>query len=160
MENELAGEGSGTIMLRLRRFDLSDNKLISSRSHISLEEANSMIEKWNSGFFNGKYFEMFAVQSDMENSVVGIISLFEHSKSIISIGPEIFMGYRQRGFAKAAMTEAMEIAKQKKYKIVLQQVRTNNHASIRLHESLGFERDDCVYKNAKGNDVYIYLKII
>ena len=147
-------------MIRLRNFDFSDNELISSRFRISLEESNSMIEKWNSGLFNGSFFVMFAVQNDDIGSVVGTISLYEHSKSIISIGPEIFNDYRQRGFAKAAMTEAIKIAEHNNYKVVLQQIRTDNNASIRLHESLGFERDSYIYKNRKGNDVYIYLKII
>ena len=147
-------------MFYLRHFKLSDNKLVSLRFNITAEEADSMINQWNAGFFIGKYFEMFAIQGENEKSVVGTISLYEHSKSIISIGPDIFKEYRQRGFAKAAMAEAMIVAKQKKYEIVLQQIRTDNHASIRLHESLGFERDDYVYKNIKGNEVYIYLKII
>lgn len=147
-------------MLHLRNFDFSDNELVSSRFNTPIKEANLMIEKWNSGLFNETYFEMLAIHNIDIDTVVGTISLYEHSKSIISIGPEIFQEYRQRGFAKAAMTEAMKIAEQKKYKIVLQQIRTDNKASIRLHESLGFERDICVYKNRKGNDVYIFLKII
>ncbi len=147
-------------MLYLRNFDLSDNEFVSSLFKISLEEANSMIENWNSGLFNGSYFEMFAVQNTDFDSIVGTVSLYEHSKSIISIGPEVLKEYRRCGFARVAMTEAMKIAKLKNYKIALQQIRTDNEASIRLHELLGFERDKCVYKNRKGNDVFIYLKII
>ena len=147
-------------MLYLRNFDLSDNEFVSSLFKISLEEANSMIENWNSGLFNGSYFEMFAVQNTDFDSIVGTISLYEHSKSIISIGPEVLKEYRRCGFARVAMTEAMKIAKLKNYKIALQQIRTDNEASIRLHESLGFERDTNVYKNRKGNDVFIYLKIL
>ena len=58
------------------------------------------------------------------------------------------------------MTEAIKIAEQKNYKVVLQQIRTDNKASIRLHESLGFESDTNIYKNRNGNDIYIFLKII
>lgn len=101
---------------------------------------------------------MYAVLHD--ETVVGTISLYARSKSVISIGPEIFEAYRQRGFAKAALTEAMQMAKEKHYQIVLQQVRTDNTASIRLHESLGFESDRYVYQNQKGNDVFLYLKTI
>ncbi len=147
-------------MLTLRRFDSSDTALISARFNIPMEKTDSMIEEWNSGLFNGTYFEIFAVQNDEDDSVVGTVSLYEHSKSIISIGPEIFKEYRRRGFARVAMMEAMRIAKQKGYKIALQQIRTDNNASIKLHESLGFERDTYIYKNRKGNDVFIYLKII
>ena len=148
------------VSVSLRHFNHSDNQLISSRLGLSPEKANTLIDEWNAGSFNGAYFEMFAVQND--DMVIGTISLYAHSASILSIGPEIFEAYRRRGFAKAAMTAAMTIAKSKSKHdhIVLQQVRTNNSASIRLHTSLGFERDRNIYKNQNGNDVYIFLKTI
>ena len=46
----------------------------------------------------------------------------------------------------------------KGFKIVSQEVRTNNTASIALHCSLGFETSESVFTNAKGNQVSIYLK--
>lgn len=145
-------------MVILRKFEASDSALVSSKLNLFLEKAKSIIDTWNSGCHNGVYFEMFAIQS--ENTLVGMISLYEHSGSILSIGPEIFEEYQRHGFAKAAMTEAMRIAEEKKYRIIFQQIRTNNAASIRLHESLGFERDSNIFKNKKGNDVYIYLKVL
>ena len=51
-----------------------------------------------------------------------------------------------------------KVAKEKGYKIVFQQIRTNNVASIALHSSLGFETNGLIYTNAKGNQVAIYLK--
>ena len=42
-------------------------------------------------------------------------------------------------------------------KIILQQVRNDNHASIRLHGKLGYETDGQVYENQKGHKVLIYL---
>ncbi len=146
-------------MIRLRRFEDSDHEIVSSILHVSPEEAKRVIKEWNSCMYNGLYFEMLAVQSD--NVLVGTISLYEHSHSIISLGPEIFEEYRRRGFAKAAMTEAIKMVEEKKvYRIILQQVRTTNTASIRLHESLGFERDNNVFTNRKGNEVYFYLKAV
>ena len=50
------------------------------------------------------------------------------------------------------------MAKEKGYKIVSQQIRVSNAASIALHKSLGFETNDIIYTNAKGNQVSIYLK--
>lgn len=142
----------------LRKINASDAELVSSRMNLSIEEAKSLIDEWNTGRFNGNYFEMFAVS--INNTVVGLFSIYEHSKSIVSIGPEIFEEYRQNGFAKKAMAEIMRIAKEKKYSIILQQVRTDNIASIRFHESLGFEKDNSIYKNRKGNDIFLYLKTI
>ncbi len=99
---------------------------------------------------------MFAVIND--DKIVGTISLYEHSHSVVSIGPEIFAEYRKQGYAFQAMETAIMTAKGKGYKIVSQQIRANNIASLKLHVKLGFETDDYVYKNSRGNDVLIFLK--
>ena len=56
------------------------------------------------------------------------------------------------------MKAIMGIAKG--YKIVSQQIRTNNTASIALHTKLGFETDNCIFKNKNDNEVSIYFKLI
>ena len=56
------------------------------------------------------------------------------------------------------MIYACDIAKEKGYKIVSQQIRINNMASIALHSSLGFETNGLIYTNAKGNQVLTYSK--
>ena len=91
----------------------------------------------NNDSFQGKYFEMFAVLN--EETIVGSISLFQHSRSVASIGVEIYESYRRSGFAFEAMLLLMEHAKNLGYKIIQDQVRTDNAASIRLHEKLSFE---------------------
>ena len=55
---------------------------------------------------------------------------------------------------------AMDIAKSKGYKVVMQQIRADNVASIALHNSQGFETDGYVYTNKKGNEVLIYIKVL
>ena len=145
-------------MLTLRRFEAMDTELVASRFNLNLDGAKNLINEWNTQIFDGKHFEMFAIISN--ETVVGMISMYEHSKSVISIGPEIFKEYRRKGFAKAAMEKAISIAQRQHYAIVLQQVRINNDASIKLHESLNFEKDIAIYKNEKGNDIYLYLKSI
>ena len=125
-------------------------------SDLSTEQVEALICEWYKKQFNGKYFEMYAIVSD--EKIVGTISLYQHSSEVISIGPEIFCEYRRKGFAKEAMIGACQLAKEKGFKIVLQQIRTNNVASIALHCLLGFETDELVFTNAKGNQVYIYLK--
>ena len=102
------------------------------------------ITKWQEKEFANKYFEMFAIVNDTE--MVGMISLYQHSPNVISCGPEIFECYRKRGFAGNAMMLAMKTAKSKGYKLVLQQIRVDNIASIALHKKLGFETDGYVYK--------------
>lgn len=127
-------------------------------SDLSTEQVEALICEWYKKQFNGKYFEMYAIVSD--EKIVGTISLYQHSSEVISIGPEIFCEYRRKGFAKEAMICACQIAKEKGFKIVSQQIRTNNAASIALHCSLGFETNELVFTNTKGNQVYIYLKCL
>ena len=64
----------------------------------------------------------------------------------------------EKGMDNPSLKLAMDIAKNKGYKIVLQQIRVNNVSSIALHDRLGFETDEYVYRNKKGNEVCIYLK--
>lgn len=145
-------------MVSLRHFQDSDAPFLRESGNIgmSVEEIQDMIRSWNKFVFHGRYFEMFAVLSD--DKIVGMISLYQLSDSVISIGPEIFPVFRKQGLGREAMSIALETAKSKGYKIVLQQVRSDNHASIALHKCLGFETDKYVYINGKGNEISIYLK--
>lgn len=144
----------------IRNFSNSDAEIFQNRhsNYLSIEEIRDIFRKWNIKEYEGKYFEMFAIVKDEE--IVGRISLYQHSENVISCGPEIFEGYHRQGFAKEAMLLAMDIAKSKGYKVVIQQIRVDNVASIALHNSLGFETDGYVYRNKKGNEVVIYLKAL
>ena len=147
-------------VITLRNFLDSDAPIFQEKhsKHLSIEEIRDMFRKWNVKEYEGKYFEMFAIVKDEE--IVGRISLYQHSENVISCGPEIFEGYCRLGFAKEAMMLAMDIAKSKGYKVVMQQIRADNVASIALHNSLGFETDGYVYRNKKGNEVLIYIKVL
>lgn len=147
-------------MIALRNFTNDDAAILQQYRYqsMSLEEIKEMISDWNKKEYKSRYFEMFAVMN--EQTVIGCISLYQHSENVISCGPEIFACYRKQGYGKEAMSLALEMAKRKGYKIVSQQIRTNNIASIALHQSLGFETDGYVYINKKGNDVVIYLKLL
>lgn len=122
------------------------------------QKIREMMGQWNEKKHEGKYFEMFAITDGQ--TLVGSISLYEHTKSIVSLGLEIFMEHRRKGYASAAVREALQIAKNKGYQIVLNQVGTNNMESIALHQKLGFETDRYEYKNQKGNSVYLFLKLL
>ena len=126
--------------------------------HLSIDEIQELFRKWNVKEYVGKYFEMFAIVKGED--IVGRISLYQHSENVISCGPEMFKGYCRQGFAKEAMLLAMDIAKSKGYKVVMQQIRTDNVASVALHNSLGFETDGYVYRNKKENGVLIYIKVL
>ena len=83
---------------------------------------------------------------------------------------EIFLELQARGAANINLVtavhftphviKALDIAKKKGYKIVSQQIRINNIASLALHSSLRFETNSLIYTNSKGNQVAIYLKCL
>lgn len=145
-------------MVTLRDFKANDAAVLKQfrYSDASIKEIQDMIHDWNKHNDHGKYFDMLAIMHN--NKIVGTISLYQHSDSIISIGPEVFLPFRRQGFGKDAMLIALETAKNKGYKIVCQQIRSNNAASIALHQKLDFETDGYGYKNRKGNEVFIFLK--
>ena len=147
-------------MISLRNF--TDNDALEfqkkQNANMSLDEIKTMFAKWEEKEFSGKYYEMFAIIKD--NEIVGMISLYQHSASVISCGPEIFECYRKQGIGGEAMILAMKTAKNKGYKLMSQQIRLNNTASIALHNKLGFETDGYIYTNKKGNDVQIFIKLL
>ncbi|MGM9624656.1 MAG: GNAT family N-acetyltransferase [Eubacteriales bacterium] len=148
-------------MITLRNFHKNDTahlQHINGYSDLSTEQIENLIASWNQKQYNDRFFEMFAIVSG--DKIVGTISLYQQSTEVISIGPEIFDEYRRNGYAKTAMIRACQIAKEKGYKIVSQQIRVDNTASIALHTSIGFETNGLIYTNAKGNQVSIYLKCL
>lgn len=126
-------------------------------SGVSNQEISQMLNDWSTKTYNGKYFEMFAITSD--DTIVGNVSLFQHTPHIISCGPEIYRDYRRKGYAFEAMSIALDYAAKNGYKIAVAQIRNNNTASIALHAKLQFEFDH-EYINNKGNSVLFYIKAI
>ena len=147
-------------MITLRHFTEKDAEWIQRHFYPDMQEEAvlDMIRDWNKGTFNGREFEMLAILEDQQ--AVGMISLYQHSATVASIGPEVMPEKRNRGIASEAMKLMIEQARRKGYRILSQQVRTNNTASRRLHEKLGFETDDYVYRNKHGHEVLIYLRAI
>ncbi|WP_081373827.1 GNAT family N-acetyltransferase [Butyrivibrio fibrisolvens] len=58
------------------------------------------------------------------------------------------------------MADLLKYASEKGYHIMLNQVRKDNLASMRLHEKLGFESDGYSYRNQKNKEVFLYLKLL
>ncbi len=147
-------------MMVLRKFVERDIPILQKYKYenISYPEMKALIGGFNSEEYEGKYYEAFAITDGKR--LVGFISLYQHAETIVSCGVEIFIDYQRRNYAFCAMKEVLQIARDKGYRIVLDQIRTNNTASIALHKKLGFEADDYVYKNRRGNSVSLFLKIL
>lgn len=147
-------------MIALRHFNGNDAESIKKNLYpeMSLSGIRNMITEWNKCVYDGKYFEMIAIAS--EQSVVGYCSMMGQSKTIVSLGAEVYSGYQGEGIASEAVAALIKYASTKGYKIVMDQVRADNDTSIKLHEKLGFETDGYIYKNQKKHDVVIYVKQI
>ena len=154
--SEIAQIG-GQNMVSIRNFHEQDARQLQQLKyqHKSIEEIKEIINLWNEKVYNGSYYEMFAVCD--QDEIVGSVSLYQHSDYIISAGPEIYIPYRKKGYGYEALMLAYDYAKDLGYKIASAQIRTDNVASMRLHEKLGFQRD-CEMINRKGKSVYIYSK--
>jgi len=144
-------------MVTIRNFQEQDCFVLQQYKYQnkSIAEVKEMIAQWNTKQYDGKYFEMFAIC--LQEEVVGLVSLYQHNDHIISAGPIIFQPFRRLGYGYAAIHLAYKYAKGQGYKIASAQIKTDNIASIRLHEKFGFQRD-CKMINRNGNEVYIYLK--
>ena len=144
-------------MIGIRHFTEHDAEIIRQKQYpeASITDIREMISEWEAHTHQGRYFEMFAITAD--NTVAGSVSLYEHSKSVASIGVEVFPDERGKGYAAEGMRLMMKHAGDLGYRVIQDQVRTDNPASIALHNRLGFETDGYVFKNAKGKDVLLYL---
>lgn len=147
-------------MIGLRNFSAEDIPLLQKYRYPDLteREIREMMDRWGRKEYEGKYFEQFAVADG--RMLVGSISLYQHTRSVVSFGLEIFVEYRRRGYASAAVGEAFQIAKSRGFGVVLDQVRADHTGSVALHEKLGFESDGYQYINQKGNGVYLFLKLL
>ena len=145
-------------MITIRRFIHEDAESLQNILYpeMSLGDISDMIDEWSTCVCRGRVFEMFAIISD--EKIVGSVSLYEHSKSVASLGAEVITEERCKGAASEAVSLLLHYAAKKHYRIILDQVRKDNTASIRLHEKLGFESDGYVYRNQRDQEVVLYLK--
>lgn len=128
-----------------------------SYDKMSFEQKQNMIVESINKIHNELYFEFLVVYED--DTVIGFMNLFAHSKHIISCGPTIKDEFQNKGFGFLAETKALEYAKNKGYTIAVGGVNENNEASIALHEKLGFELDR-KYLNKQGRTIRLYIKAL
>lgn len=146
--------------MQLRNFEKQDALILSEKIYgsLTIEQIEDMICLWNTKQYDGKYFDMLAIEDS--GKIVGKLSLYMLKDKTMHIGPVIFPEFRRKGFAKAAMTMAFDIAKNLECDTISQQIRLDNVASIALHTSLGFEMVGTPFFNAKGNEVCICKKVL
>lgn len=143
-------------MTSIRNFTKEDIDIIQTMRYpkLSKELIHQMVEEWDSKVYDGRYFEMFAVKDG--TTVVGMVSLYQRTTTVIHAGIHIFNNYRQKGYASQAVILALNYASRLGYNIAVAPVRIDNIASIALHKKLGFEIEH-EYVNSKGNAVYNFI---
>ena len=120
-------------------------------------EIINLIALWNKNEYQGRYFEMFG--SEYDGKLAGFFSIVETEDGKISIGPTVFKPYRKKGIASASKYMILKIAKEKGYKKAVAQIRTENTASIKLHEKMGYINQGKII-NKHQNEVFIFEKDI
>ena len=138
-------------MVTLRPFTPDDWLALSHHQYpgMSEPEIKALISEFNSGSYNGRRFQMLAVEHD--GTLVGYVSLLEQETGIASEGVEIYPPYRRRGFAFAALRRLL--AQTHGYHTVTAQIRKDNAASLALHGKLGF-RIVGEFVNKRRHSVY------
>lgn len=121
----------------------------------SKDQIREMIREWNTRFYDGKYCEFFAVT--VKDEPVGFVSLMEQSPQCVSVGAQIFPGYRGKTYGTQAVTEVCRRAALLGYPSVSARVRKNNTPSNRLCRRVGFSLtgEDVT---ERGVEVFTYLK--
>ena len=146
-------------MIKLKPIEKTDIEKLNNTSYADMDfdKKIQMINDSNEENHKGKFFKFFIVENDGET--IGVINISAHSKSVISIAPEIKEHYRGNGFAKIALLLSYDYVKQLGYKLIYAGIMEDNIASIKLHESLGFEYVQD-FLSSRGKKLKMYLKFI
>ena len=114
-----------------------------------------MLEESEGRTHDGRYFEVFTLKDG--DTAVGFASLYEQEKGVVSVGLEIRAPFRRRGYATRAAEPIAALLTEKGFSAIRTHVRTDNEASLRLHEKLGFVRTGR-HTTDKGTEVYVFEK--
>lgn len=97
-----------------------------------------LAESQNQRHGDGRYFEVFTLKDG--DMAVGFASLYEREKGVASVGLDIREPFRRKGYATRAAEPLAALLTEKGFSVIRTHVRTDNEASLRLHEKLGFIR--------------------
>ena len=106
---------------------------------------------------DGNYFEVFTLRDGTD--VIGFVSLYSKEPGSVSIGLDIREQYRRRGYGTRFAELIAKLLAEKGFSFIRNTVRTDNKASVLLHEKLGFTLTD-QYTTDKGRNVYVFEKAI
>ena len=108
-------------------------------------------------YTDGNYFEVFTLRDGTD--VIGFVSLYSKVSGFVSIGLDIREQYRRQGYGTRSAELIAKLLAEKGFSVIRNTVRTDNRASVLLHEKLGFTLTD-QYTTDKGRNVYVFEKAI
>ena len=146
-------------MIKLIPIEKTDIDKLNNTSYadMPIEKKIQMILESNEENHQGNFFKFFLVEN--LNETVGVINMYSCSKSVVRVAPEIKEKHRGKGYAKEALLLSYDYAKGLGYKLVYAGIKEDNIASIRLHESLGFEYVQD-FLSSRGKKLKMFIKII
>lgn len=130
------------VAIFLRHFRYSDIEVLRSQilPGYSDDEIFKTLEQWNTHEYDDLPFEMYAICAN--TTIVGSLTLrLCDDYATVCLHPEILPKFRRKGYAKAAMAQAIELLRTHEYVSLSAQIPKDNVASIRLHEALGYKRN-------------------
>lgn len=104
--------------------------------NLSNEERKQLVQDSQKGRCRGEFFRFYLIKNEKE--IVGVLNFCGHGVDKISIAPEIFPEFRNKGFATKSLNMAYDMAKKKGFDRIIAGIRKENIASQKLHEKLGF----------------------
>ena len=124
--------------IRLAPISAKDIKTLDETEYknLSEEERKALVAASEKGEHSGEFFRFYLIKAG--EKTVGVINMCGHGSESISVAPEIFERYRQKGYAAKSLRLAYALAKEQGFKGAVAGIREENVASISLHEKLGF----------------------
>lgn len=124
----------------------------------TIEELRNIILEWDKKIYCKRYFEMFAIV--VSGDIKGVVSLYQHTSSTVSLGIEITPNERNKGYALQGSKLAIEYAKVLGYKIIASNVNKDNIASIKLQQKLGFEIYQEYVSKKNSKNMYLFVQAL
>jgi|GEM_PF-676632 len=157
---DLIKKALSCLPLTLKSFKEDDLLFLSGTGYVSMSEKakkDMLAASQTRRHTDGNYFEMFSLRDGID--IIGFVSLYSKEPGSVSIGLDIREQYRHQGYGTRFAEPIAKLLAEKGFVAIRNTVRTDNEASIRLHEKLGFTLTD-QYATDKGRSVYVFEKAI
>ncbi|MBR1983214.1 MAG: GNAT family N-acetyltransferase [Clostridia bacterium] len=123
--------------------------------NLTTTQREQLVKDSIGGKCRGEFFRFFLLKNG--EIPIGVINMCGHGSEVVSVAPEIFEIYRNKGYGAKGLQIAYSIAKSLGFKKVTAGIRGENVASQKLHEKLGFTFIKKEFSK-NGNLLYVYEK--